>query len=102
MEGTPDSGVVDAAGLDEERIALINLQGNWEKNMKDFSPKKKHRHVEAFMFYWNEEDPSYLKTEEEVSDNFLPQAYMTLMACRSRTSKKFFSKAIRSMFIIVN
>jgi hypothetical protein len=57
---------LDEADVDEAKI--IGLRGHWEKQMRHFSPKKKHSKVEVLLLYWDKLSESYLDTDKEVTD----------------------------------
>lgn len=52
---------------DTDETKIIALRGHWERQMKHFSPKKKHSKVEVLLLYWDKLSESYLDTDKEVS-----------------------------------
>lgn len=51
---------------DADEAKLIELRGHWERQMRHFSPKKKHSKVEVLLLYWDKLSESYLDTDKEV------------------------------------
>ena len=52
--------------VDTDESKIIKLRIHWEKQMRHFSPKKKHSKVEVLMLYWDKLSESYLDTDKEV------------------------------------
>jgi hypothetical protein len=54
--------------VDTDESKIIKLRRHWEKQMRHFSPKKKHSKVEVLLLFWDKLSDSYLDTEKEVRD----------------------------------
>jgi hypothetical protein len=52
--------------VDTDESKIIKLRIRWEKQMRHFSPKKKHSKVEVLLLYWDKLSESYLDTDKEV------------------------------------
>ena len=64
----PEVMVVTPTGETQaEEADFIQLQAQWEEQMKDLSPKRRYLRVAVLLLYWNKVGPSYLDTHEEVS-----------------------------------
>ena len=62
---TEDGPPMEEADQGEEK-EFIRLQGQWEKQMRHISPKRRHLKVEVLLLYWNKVSASYLNTNKEV------------------------------------
>jgi hypothetical protein len=83
--------------VDPEETAFVRLQGQWEKQMKDISPKRKHLKVEVLLLYWEKKLPSFLDTSEVRAEHLLNEEH-ELTTNRWTISKKFSEMHTTSMF----